>query len=177
MAKRKAPRRSSRQATRRSSGQAGRKTGGRRKTPGRSRTAAQKRTAERKTASRKAAPKRQEARKTAKKPRKPARASATQTVAHKRAATKPGLTPRTPSAAKPAARSSRKVVTRSAPASPGKKRASIPVMRKPPGLDRERRVISEEDELVPESPPSSLDLDRSASAARTGRRALKERFD
>ena len=50
-------------------------------------------------------------------------------------------------------------------------------MRKPPGLDRERRIARDEDELVPESPPSSLDLDRSASAVRTGRRALKDRFD
>jgi hypothetical protein len=50
-------------------------------------------------------------------------------------------------------------------------------MRKPPGLDRERRIARDEDELVPESPPSSLDLDRTASAVRTGRRALKDRFD
>jgi len=38
---------------------------------------------------------------------------------------------------------------------------------KRPNLDRERRTVREED-VVP-SPPSSLDLDRSASAARTGR--------
>jgi hypothetical protein len=48
-------------------------------------------------------------------------------------------------------------------------------LRKPPGLDRERRTI-QDDDIVP-TPPSSLDLDRSASAARTGRRELRERLD
>jgi hypothetical protein len=43
-----------------------------------------------------------------------------------------------------------------------------------PNLDRERRTIRE-DELVP-SPPSSLTLDRSASAARSGRAELEERL-
>ena len=47
-------------------------------------------------------------------------------------------------------------------------------MRKPPGLDRERRIVREED--LPPSPPSSLDLDRTASAARSGRRELHDRF-
>jgi Family of unknown function (DUF6335) len=48
-------------------------------------------------------------------------------------------------------------------------------LRKPPDLDRERRTI-QDDDIVP-TPPSSLDLDRSASAARTGRRELRERLD
>ena len=48
-------------------------------------------------------------------------------------------------------------------------------MRKPPTLDRSRRVVVDED-MVP-SPPSSLDLDRTASAVRSGRRELRERFD
>ncbi|MBI4887962.1 MAG: hypothetical protein HY824_12785, partial [Acidobacteria bacterium] len=48
------------------------------------------------------------------------------------------------------------------------------VARKTPALDRERRVVRDDD-LLP-SPPSSLDLDRSASAARTGRRELHEKF-
>src|SRR5262245_45062752 len=48
-------------------------------------------------------------------------------------------------------------------------------LRKPPGLDRERRTI-QGDDIVP-TPPSSLDLDRTASAARTGRRELRERLD
>ena len=45
--------------------------------------------------------------------------------------------------------------------------------RKAPALDRERRIAREED-MVP-TPPSSLDLDRTASAARSGRRELHER--
>ena len=48
-------------------------------------------------------------------------------------------------------------------------------LRKPPGLDRERRTI-QDDDIVP-TPPSSLDLDRTASAARTGRRELREKLD
>ena len=48
-------------------------------------------------------------------------------------------------------------------------------LRKPPGLDRERRTI-QDDDIVP-TPPSSLDLDRTASAVRTGRRELRERLD
>lgn len=48
------------------------------------------------------------------------------------------------------------------------------VARKAPSLDRERRIVRDDD-IVP-TPPSSLDLDRSASAARSGRRELHERF-
>jgi hypothetical protein len=46
--------------------------------------------------------------------------------------------------------------------------------RKPPALNRARRTIAEES-VVP-SPPSSLDLDRTASAVRTGRRELHEKL-
>ena len=46
--------------------------------------------------------------------------------------------------------------------------------RKVPALNRERRIVRDDD-IVP-TPPSSLDLDRSASAARTGRRELVEKF-
>jgi len=46
--------------------------------------------------------------------------------------------------------------------------------RKAPALNRERRTIGEE-AIVP-TPPSSLDLDRNASAARSGRRELHEKF-
>jgi hypothetical protein len=46
--------------------------------------------------------------------------------------------------------------------------------RMAPALNRARRTIGEEG-VVP-SPPSSLDLDRTASAARTGRRELHEKF-
>jgi hypothetical protein len=50
-----------------------------------------------------------------------------------------------------------------------------PVARTAPGLNRARRTIAD-DEIVP-SPPSSLDLDRSASAARSGRRELLEKYE
>jgi hypothetical protein len=53
--------------------------------------------------------------------------------------------------------------------------AARPVARTAPGLNRERRTISDE-ELAP-SVPSSLDLDRSASAARSGRRELLEKYE
>ena len=51
---------------------------------------------------------------------------------------------------------------------------AIAPRRRPPTLDRERRRVSEP-ELVP-SPPSSLDLDRSASAARSGRAELNHKL-
>ena len=55
------------------------------------------------------------------------------------------------------------------PAAGGKKKHAL-------GLDRERRVIRDDD-IVSPTPPSSLSLDRSASAARTGRQELRERYD
>ena len=48
------------------------------------------------------------------------------------------------------------------------------VGRKAPSLNRERRVVVDDD--IVQTPPSSLDLDRTASAARSGRRSLKDRF-
>jgi hypothetical protein len=72
----------------------------------------------------------------------------------------------------------RKVVARpAAQATAGRKRPAVPLLRKPPSLDRARRIVSDEDEIIRSTPPSSLDLDRSASAVRTGRRALKERLE
>jgi hypothetical protein len=60
-------------------------------------------------------------------------------------------------------------------APPAKRTAPKPLPRTAPGLNRERRRISD-DELLP-SPPSSLDLDRTASAARSGRRELLEKYE
>jgi hypothetical protein len=45
--------------------------------------------------------------------------------------------------------------------------------RSAPGLERARRQLRDVDETVP-SPPSSLNLDRTASAARTGRAEMRE---
>jgi hypothetical protein len=46
--------------------------------------------------------------------------------------------------------------------------------RTAPGLNRERRTIADDD--IVQSPPSSLDLDRSASSVRSGRKELRERL-
>jgi hypothetical protein len=45
--------------------------------------------------------------------------------------------------------------------------------RHAPSLDRERRRLRELEETLPE-PPSSLDMDRRASAVRTGRAEMRE---
>jgi len=75
---------------------------------------------------------------------------------------------------KPAARVAlAKPVATTPPAAKAPKRASRQVVRHPPGLERERRQLKEVEENIP-TPPSSLDLDRSASAARTGRREMHE---
>ena len=54
-------------------------------------------------------------------------------------------------------------------------RPSSLLARKVPALNRERRIVRDDEDIVP-TPPSSLDLDRSASAARSGRRELSEKF-
>jgi hypothetical protein len=169
MAKRKAAR-----ALRQRAGTTGRKRSGGRKTATRGRAAGKK------TAGRKRTPpKRRSAAKTAKTSRKPAaRARVAKRTTPRKPPAKAVKVARPRSAAKvQTKKTTRKVVTRSAAAPAARMRPPIPVMRKPPGLDRQRRSVRDEDEVVPESPPSSLDLDRTASAARTGRRALKERFD
>ena len=56
-----------------------------------------------------------------------------------------------------------------------KPRAERLPVRTAPGLNRERRTIRDDD--IVQTPPSSLDFDRSASAARSGRRGLRERFN
>jgi hypothetical protein len=93
--------------------------------------------------------------------------------------------------ARKAARSTKSVVKRAAPvtgkvarraapvakkksAAPASKKVTAPV-RTAPGLNRERRTIRDDD--IVQTPPSSLDFDRSASAARSGRRELREKYD
>ena len=68
----------------------------------------------------------------------------------------------------------RKAPARSAPAARGASSKAMPA-RKAPNLNRERRIVRDDDTLG--SVPSSLDLDRRASAARSGRRELRERFN
>jgi hypothetical protein len=60
-------------------------------------------------------------------------------------------------------------------AASGAAAAKKAIARKVPALSRERRTIPDDD-IVP-TPPSTLDMDRSASSARSGRRELRERFD
>ena len=150
---------------------AARKAGSKRKATVRKRAATRKT-----TRSKRAAPKRRAAAKRVRKSAKPA--SKRRTVARKAAKTTAKKTVARKKAPSPrAARTARKVLTRPAAAAPGAKRPAVPLLRKPPSLDRERRIVSDEDEIIQGTPPSSLDLDRSASAVRTGRRALKDKYD
>jgi hypothetical protein len=55
-----------------------------------------------------------------------------------------------------------------------KRTAAKPPARRAPTLDRERRTVADTERSF--SPPSSLDLDRSASAARSGRAELIDRI-
>jgi hypothetical protein len=65
---------------------------------------------------------------------------------------------------------------RSAPPARARGAVTAAPPRKVPSLNRERRTITdEEDEMIP-MPPSSLDLDRSASAVRSGRRGMQQKF-
>lgn len=64
---------------------------------------------------------------------------------------------------------------RSAPPARARGESATPP-RKAASLNRARRTVAEEDEEVVPMPPSSLDLDRSASAVRTGRRGMQQRF-
>jgi hypothetical protein len=89
-------------------------------------------------------------------------------VAKKKARKATAARKSTPAVAKAKAKTSRS-------AAPPARRGEKQPARTAPGLNRERRTISDE-ERVP-SPPSSLDLDRTASAARSGRRAQLEKYE
>ena len=132
------------------------------------RGAARGRSASRKAASRKRTAKKTvaSARRSAKKaPRKTAKATARKSAA------------RRPVKARTKATTARKSARSSAPRSaPRTRKAVVKVPpRIAPSLNRARRTITDDD-VVP-TPPSSLDLNRSASAARTGRREMLERFE
>jgi hypothetical protein len=155
-----------------------------RKASGKRKVTARTRAATRKAArAKRAAPKRRIAAKRSRKAVKPApkRRAVARTAARKKAvarkATKKAVARKARKAVSRAATATRKVVTRPPVPAAGGRRPSVPLLRKPPSLDRERRIVSDEDEIIQSTPPSSLDLDRSASAVRSGRRALKERFD
>jgi len=179
MAKRKAAaRRRPTSSPRRAAGT--RKRAASRKAAGRKRVA-RKRTAKARPAARKRVAKRTPARASARKgSAKTIKAGARKAAASKRTArkaTKPTAKPPVKLVAKPAKPVATKVApppNRAAKAAAtaarlGKKKHAL-------GLDRERRVVHDDD-VVSAMPPSSLNLDRTASSARTGRQELKERYD
>jgi hypothetical protein len=101
------------------------------------------------------------------------KATARKATARKPAARK--ATARKAPARKAAARKTARAVPATRPArSAAVPKAKAAGARKMPALNRERRVVREDD-IVP-TPPSSLDMDRTASAARTGRRELHDRY-
>jgi len=95
----------------------------------------------------------------------------TKAPAKKSAALKKGTTPKTRRA-----RRAPVATPRSAPPARARGAATVQPARKAPSLDRERRTIADEDENPVPTPPSTLDLDRSASAVRSGRRGMQQRF-
>jgi hypothetical protein len=96
-------------------------------------------------------------------PRKAAKASARKTAARRPAKAAVKVKAKAPA---------RAASPRSAP--PAASKVNRPIARTAPSLNRERRTIVDDD--VVQTPPSSLDLDRSASAVRSGRREMKERI-
>ena len=143
----------------------GRKTAGKRASRSRSRAAGSARKRKKGAAVRSSAARRTRAiaRKTI--ARKGAARKATRKVARK--ATRKARVRRA-TARTPLTRGARSAKPRVKPA------AAVTSVRKVPALNRERRVVRDDD-LFP-TPPSSLDLDRAASSARTGRRELAEKF-
>jgi len=101
-------------------------------------------------------------------------------TARRRTASAKPARPRTAKAARPKASARLRTTSagqarrRTASAKPARTGARKVQTRRAPALDRERRTIGDEG-LVP-TPPSSLDLDRTASAVRSGRRELHEKL-
>jgi Family of unknown function (DUF6335) len=159
--------------------------GSSRKPPAKGRSSSRRRVMSKKTASsRKIA--RKAARKSAKKTKASARKTSKAAVRRAMPAARPRVvakkktsTARKSAPVKAKVKAKAKAPRTSPAASPVKRTApkavARPAARTAPGLNRERRTISDEDRMPP-SPPSSLDLDRTASAARSGRRELLERF-
>ena len=165
MAKRKAVRGSGRK-------QAASARGGSRKRAAAKKTAASRKIARKaaKKAARKATAKTRATGKAAVRRAKPA--ARPRVVAKKKAKKATTARKRTPAVAKAKAKAK---TSRTSSAAPPARRAEKLPARTAPGLNRERRMISDE-ERAP-SPPSSLDLDRTASAARSGRRAQLDKYE
>jgi Family of unknown function (DUF6335) len=102
--------------------------------------------------------------KTSRKPRKAQAGRSMRSKAPKRRAA--------PKAARKPARRKKAAVRASAPVRKAAARASAPV-GKTPRLDRPRRTLDDADDTIP-TPPSSLNMDRRGTAARTGRAELEQ---
>jgi hypothetical protein len=144
-----------------------------RRKAGRTRSAGKKAAAVRKSASKKKA----SARKKTASPRQTAvrkeTASARKTAARRMKRAAPVAKKRAaPVAKKRPGLAVKKTAARAKKTAP---RAEKVPARTAPALNRERRTIRDDD--IVQTPPSSLDFDRSASAARSGRRELREKYD
>src|SRR5262245_10235269 len=84
-------------------------------------------------------------------------------TARRAAAKSPAKATKSPAKAKKAAPAKRRTA-----AKPAARTKQAPPHRQAPSLERSRRHLPEVDDNIP-TPPSSLDMDRSASAARSGR--------
>jgi Family of unknown function (DUF6335) len=154
MAKRKAAARST----------ARRKAATTRRKAGRSRSAGKKAASVRKSASKKKASARKKV------------ASARKTTVNKKTASARKVVARKMKRAAPVAKKRTAPVAKktAAPAKKTAPRAERVPQRSAPSLNRERRTIRDDD--IVQTPPSTLDFDRSASAARSGRRELRDRY-
>jgi hypothetical protein len=164
MAKRKAARRTGRGAAK----QAAKRTAAPRKAARKSAKKAAGRTT-RKAAARKSAARKTTARKAA------ARKVAARKAPARRKAARAARPKSSPAARTGAAKAAGARAAKTTRARPAARRLPEAPARKAPALDRPRRTIADTDDLVP-TPPSSLDLDRSASAVRTGRQEMRERY-
>ena len=117
--------------------------------------------------------------------RKTAKTAARKTARNTNAAKKKAAKKKTARKAATASRSARTGAAKNAGTRKAAKKATqarqaaaartATALRKRPNLERERRTIREEEEMVP-SPPSSLNMDRTASAVRTGRAEFEQRL-
>jgi hypothetical protein len=159
----------------RTSARAGSRTGGRKAGATSAKTAGRKATRTSAKASRAARParksKKTSGRRATAKPTKYAAAKGAKKAAAKKRTLKKGSTPKARTA-----RRAPSATPRSAPPARARRAATVEPARKAPSLDRERRTVADEDENVVPTPPSTLDLDRSASAVRSGRRGMQQRF-
>lgn len=132
------------------------------------RTAPGKKTA--KVAAKKAAARTPVARKAVVRKAAPQKPVAKKSVARKTAALKTAA--KQTAARKTAAAARKRTAPKRAPVKVAKSPAVV--ARKVPALGRSRRTMMDDD-IVP-SPPSSLDLDRTASSSRSGRIGLRDKF-